>query len=85
MRRGRRGSDVVDSHIGRRLRERRRELCEHGATVAVHQVARLADLGEPGPGQPAWAALMARMRRKTLIVCTGCHEHIHASPVTHAA
>ena len=67
------------------LRERRRELCEHGATVAVHQVARLADLGEPGPGQPAWAALMARMRRKTLIVSTGCHEHIHASPVTHAA
>jgi hypothetical protein len=68
-----------------RLRERRCELCEHGATVAVHQVARLADLGEPGPGQPAWAALMARKRRKTLIVCAGCHDHIHASPVTHAA
>ena len=68
-----------------RLRKRWCELCEHGATVAVHQVARLADLGEPGPGQPAWAALMARMRRKTLIVCAGCHEHIHASPVTHAA
>jgi group II intron reverse transcriptase/maturase len=68
-----------------RLRKRRCELCEHGATVAVHQVARLADLGEPGPGQPAWAALMARMRRKTLIVCAGCHDHIHTSPVTHAA
>jgi hypothetical protein len=68
-----------------RLRRRWCELCEHGATVAVHQVARLADLGEPGPGQPAWAALMARMRRKTLIVCAECHEHIHGSPVTHAA
>ena len=68
-----------------RLRARRCELCEHGTTVAVHQVVRLADLGTPGPSQPAWAALMARMRRKTLIVCTGCHDHIHATPVTHAA
>ncbi|MFF1872346.1 reverse transcriptase domain-containing protein [Kitasatospora herbaricolor] len=62
-----------------RLRERRCELCEQGATVTVHQVAKLADLGMRGPDQPAWAALMARKRRKTLIVCAGCHEHIHAS------
>lgn len=68
-----------------RLRKRGCELCEHGATVAVHQVASLASLGKPGPGQPAWAALMARKRRKTLIVCTPCHEHIHASPVANAA
>jgi group II intron reverse transcriptase/maturase len=68
-----------------RLRQRRCELCEHGATVTVHQAARLADLGQPGPGQPAWAALMAKMRRKTLIVCAGCHAWIHANPVTHAA
>jgi group II intron reverse transcriptase/maturase len=68
-----------------RLRRRQCELCEQGATVAVHQVAALADLGRPGPGQPAWAALMTRMRRKTLIVCTACHEHIHAAPVTDAA
>jgi group II intron reverse transcriptase/maturase len=68
-----------------RLRKRCCELCEHGATVAVHQVAKLAHLGRPGPGQPAWAALMAKMRRKTLIVCAACHDHIHASPVTHAA
>jgi AI2M/AI1M-like HNH endonuclease len=62
-----------------RLRARRCELCEHGTTVAVHQVAKLTDLSMPGPGQPAWAALMARMRRKTLIVCTDCHDHIHAT------
>jgi hypothetical protein len=68
-----------------RLRKRRCELCEHGATVVVHQVARLAHLGESGPGQPAWAALMARMRRKTLIVCADCHAWIHANPVTNAA
>jgi hypothetical protein len=63
-----------------RLRRRRCELCEQGATVAVHQIARLADLGKPGPGQPAWASLMATKRRKTLIVCTTCHDHIHANP-----
>jgi hypothetical protein len=68
-----------------RLRKRWCELCEHGATVAVHQVAALKELGRSGPGQPAWAALMAKMRRKTLIVCAACHDHIHANPVTHAA
>jgi group II intron reverse transcriptase/maturase len=68
-----------------RLRRHWCELCEKGATVAVHQVARLADLGQPGSGQPLWAALMAQKRRKTLVVCASCHEHIHATPVTHAA
>ena len=58
----------------RRLRRRECELCETGTTVAVHQVTGLKALGEPGPGQPAWAALMAKMRRKTLIVCAACHE-----------
>ena len=68
-----------------RLRKRRCELCEHGATVAVHQVAALKHLGKPGPGQPAWATLMARIRRKTLVVCAPCHGYIHANPVAHAA
>jgi hypothetical protein len=68
-----------------RLRRRWCELCEHGTTVDVHHVARLAQLGEPGPGQPAWAALMAKKRRKTLIVCQPCHEAIHANPVANAA
>ena len=69
----------------KRLRKRECELCETGTTVAVHQVTGLRELGKPGPGQPAWAALMAKMRRKTLIVCAACHDWIHANPVTHAA
>jgi group II intron reverse transcriptase/maturase len=69
----------------RRLQRRLCELCEHGTTVTVHQVAALRQLGQPGPGQPAWAALMARMRRKTLIVCADCHDYIHANPAAHAA
>jgi group II intron reverse transcriptase/maturase len=68
-----------------RLRTRRCELCGQHGTVAVHQIAKLARLGAPGPGQPAWAALMARKRRKTLVVCQPCHQAIHANPVTHAA
>ncbi len=69
-----------------RLRAARCELCGRRGTVAVvHQVAKLARLGTPGPGQPAWAAIMARMRRKTLVVCQPCHQAIHATPVTHAA
>jgi AI2M/AI1M-like, HNH endonuclease len=39
----------------------------------------------PRARQPAWAALMAKMRRKTLVVCAQCHDHIHATPVAHAA
>ncbi len=69
----------------KRLRKRECELCETGTTVAVHQVTGLKQLGKPGPGQPAWPALMAKMRRKTLIVCALCHDWIHANPVTHAA
>ena len=68
-----------------RLRKRECELCETGTTVAVHQVTGLKDLGKPGTGQPAWAVLMAKMRRKTLIVCAACHDWIHANPVAHAA
>jgi len=68
-----------------RLRRRECELCETGTTVAVHQVTALRALGKPGPDQPAWASLMARMRRKTLIVCASCHDWIHANPVAHAA
>ena len=67
-----------------RFRKRECELCETGTTVAVHQVTGLKELGKP-EGQPAWAALMARMRRKTLIVCAPCHDWIHANPVAHAA
>jgi group II intron reverse transcriptase/maturase len=68
-----------------RLLTRRCELCGDPGTVVVHQVRKLTSLGVPGPGQPAWAKKMARMRRKTLVVCASCHDLIHAQPVTEAA
>jgi len=43
-------------------------------------VRKLADLGNPGQPRPAWAELMARRRRKTLVVCPSCHHTIHGQP-----
>ena len=65
-----------------RLHAGRCEWCQRHADVEVHQVRKLADLTRPGRPQPAWARLMAQMRRKTLIVCTPCHQAIHASNLT---
>ena len=62
-----------------RLRTGRCEWCDQRARVEVHQVRKLADLTRPGRPQPAWAQLMAKMRRKTLMVCPSCHQAIHAA------
>jgi group II intron reverse transcriptase/maturase len=68
-----------------RLMRNRCELCEDTGSVVVHHVAKLTRLGHPGPDQPAWAALMAKKRRKSLVVCHPCHDAIHATPATNAA
>jgi group II intron reverse transcriptase/maturase len=61
-----------------RLLAARCEWCEQPAQVETRQVRKLADLTRPGQPQPAWAQLMAKMRRKTLLVCPTCHQAIHA-------
>lgn len=70
--------------LTRRLLRRWCELCEQPAKVVVHQIRKLANLGKPGTDQPPWAELMARKRRKTLIVCHPCHDLIHhnTAPIT---
>jgi len=73
------------SELVRRLRAQRCEWCERGARVEVHQVRSLADLARPGQPQPAWAQIMARRRRKTLVVCPACHDTIHARQPAAAA
>jgi group II intron reverse transcriptase/maturase len=65
-----------------RLLANRCEWCDRRALVEVHQVRKLADLIKPGRPQPAWAHLMATMRRKTLVVCSACHQAIHAGQAT---
>ena len=65
-----------------RLRKGRCEWCQQYAAVETHQVRKLADLTRPGRPQPAWAQRMAKMRRKTLIVCVPCHQAIHVGTLT---
>jgi hypothetical protein len=46
-------------------------------------VRKLADLDRPGrPERPAWIRLMAKRKRKTLVVCTRCHHYIHVGRAT---
>ncbi len=56
------------------------EICRQTGEVQVHHVRKLKDLGAPGPLQPQWAKAMANRRRKTLVVCTTCHNLIHRKP-----
>ncbi|MGZ6833695.1 MAG: reverse transcriptase domain-containing protein [Mycobacteriaceae bacterium] len=67
-----------------RLQANRCEICGRTDTVAVHHVRKLADLAKPGPPQPAWALIMAKRRRKTLVVCADCHDRIHDGQTTAA-
>jgi hypothetical protein len=61
-----------------RLLAGRCELCGQADKVRVHQIRKLADLEKPGqPDQPEWMAVMARRRRKALVVCATCHANIH--------
>lgn len=55
------------------------EMCEARTGLQVHHVRKLADLNRPGrPYRPPWVVLMARRKRKTLVVCSACHHDIHA-------
>jgi hypothetical protein len=64
-----------------RLLAGRCELCGDTGRTEVHQVRSLASLGKPGQPRPAWAELMARRRRKTLVVCPPCHGSVHGHQV----
>lgn len=67
-----------------RLRKGRCELCQTTDMVRVHHIRKLAELGQSRPHQPEWMTIMARKRRKTLVVCQLCHEIIHnGQPGTH--
>jgi group II intron reverse transcriptase/maturase len=61
------------------------EICEAQEDLQVHHIRKLADLNRAGRAErPAWMRLMAKRRRKTLVVCRPCHESIHAGRPTAA-
>lgn len=54
------------------------ELCGSTEQIAVHHVRALKDLNRKGRREiPEWKRIMARRRRKTLVVCHRCHVDIH--------
>lgn len=66
-----------------RLLAGRCELCEGTEGLEVHHIRKLADLDKPGRREkPPWVKLMAKRRRKTLVICRRCHEDIHAGRAT---
>ena len=74
-------ANVPRSELVRRLLAGRCEICGGAEMVQVHQIRKLADLETPGPERPEWMSLMARRRRKTLVVCGPCHADIHGRPI----
>ncbi len=78
-------ANVPRSELVRRLLAGRCEICEGAEMVQVHQIRKLADLEKPGPERPEWMSLMARRRRKTLVVCGPCHANIHGRPIASTA
>ena len=60
-----------------RLLKGRCEICQHTGEMQVHHIAKLARLETLGQPRPAWAEIMAKRRRKTLVTCTPCHDAIH--------
>jgi len=65
------------SELIRRLLAGCCELCGQTGKVQVHQIRTLSDLDKPGQPQPEWMRIMAKRRRKTLVVCGTCHTEIH--------
>jgi group II intron reverse transcriptase/maturase len=69
----------------KRLEAGRCELCQRTDrpdVFEVHHVRALAELSRPGQPQPEWAQIMAKRRRKTLVVCGDCHNLIHPGQPT---
>jgi group II intron reverse transcriptase/maturase len=67
------------TELSKRLLAKQCELCgAENTQVEVHHVRKLANLQQPGRKElPTWKKVMMTRRRKTLMVCRGCHMDIH--------
>jgi group II intron reverse transcriptase/maturase len=77
-------SDAVEpiwsgrSEVVQRLLAQQCEICGSSDRIEVHHIRKLADLNhKDGANPPLWVRIMARRRRKTLVVCQRCHNAIH--------
>lgn len=72
-----------DNELLKRFLADKCELCGRTGHCEVHHIRRLADLQIPGRKEkPEWVKRMAARRRKTLVVCSQCHDAIHAGRPT---
>lgn len=78
-------TQTYSNEIIRRLSYGQCESCGGGVSVKlleVHHIRKLRELKDKYKNYvsiPKWVAAMIKMRRKTLIVCTSCHNYIHKS------
>lgn len=76
---------IARKELIKRLLAGKCELCGHAAPVEVHHTRTLAELTNTGePHQPTWTKIMAKRRRKTLVICDNCHTEIHSTGPTTA-
>jgi len=62
------------TEITKRIQAQKCEYCgREGGYFEVHHVRKLKDL----QGEEHWKQVMAAMRRKTLVLCVGCHQLLH--------
>jgi hypothetical protein len=67
------------SEVVQRLVAGECELCGREGIVEIHHVRKLSDIDRPGrPPKNSWEKIMSARKRKTLAVCEGCHDDIHA-------
>lgn len=67
------------SEVTQRLLAQVCELCGATEKIEVHHIRKLADLQQVGKKpKPKWVQAMATRKRKTLMVCQGCHQSIHS-------
>lgn len=64
-----------------RLLKGKCELCRTSEDVRVHHIRKLADLDRVEP-PTEWHQVVVKKRRKTLVVCIGCHDTIHSGKPT---
>jgi group II intron reverse transcriptase/maturase len=67
------------SEVVQRLLADKCELCGRKGPMEVHHIRKLADIDRPGRRpKENWERVMAARKRKTLVICEGCHDAIHA-------
>ncbi len=60
------------------------EICGAKGDIEVHHIRALKDLKVKGKKEkPLWMQIMSARRRKTLMVCSRCHDAIHAGRPIH--